>query len=821
MNTRSMGTRAKRAIPPTLGRWRWAPGLWLLLLLGSVSAWADGSVRPPVLDIALNAGAATTTERLIRVDIRCTHRPVECLVSESPTFPGANWQPVSSNGAHPSYDGFVSFTLSPSLGDKTVYAKVRTEYNIEAGPANDGIRLLPVPTRPSVRVLAINDGAPSVNGSGVTLNNDCQGSPTEYMASESPTFSNAGWNRYSTAPGFTLSPGNGRKVVYFKVRNAVGESDTVPDDIERKDEPRPPVDPNPVLLTIVRFAIADGAASTTSPVVTLNNGCVGSLGLPTQYQASESDRFPGANWLPYSASPTFTLSAGNGEKTVYFRVRNAAGETAVQSDTIRVAPPLPAIPSYAINQGAATTFNRVVTLNMACTGNPTQYRASESAQLTGATWQPYSDAPVFTLSTGLGWKRVYWQVRNDAGTSVAISDTIQLAAPPPPPVITLFSINRGAATTASRTVTLDNTATGGPADYQASESRDFTGAAWLPYATAPAFTLSPGDGPKTVYFKVRNAGGQSTRTNDSITVSLRVTLAEALDLPSVTWTTGGAASWSGLGVVTHDGLDAAESGKVGKNRESWVEATVAGPCAVDFWWKVSCEADHDRLRLLIDGVQVAQITGEVGWTQRSVELSTGKHTVRWSYAKDSTVARGSDRGWVDQVAIRPVAAKPVVHVDHRYTLPNADGTPTRPYPTVDQGYARTASGGVLKIRAGNYAGRFVFDRPLRLEAYDGTVKIGTVSGARLATRTTVPDQEPAVREPDRASVRLSPPAFGTDGSLALTLSGEIGQRYQVLTSADLKTWDLWQEGTLESETLGLTFSPVPGEPMRFFKVVTP
>jgi formylglycine-generating enzyme required for sulfatase activity/beta-lactam-binding protein with PASTA domain len=80
------------------------------------------------------------------------------------------------------------------------------------------------------------------------------------------------------------------------------------------------------------FQINGGASMATGPTVTLNNTCAGS---PTDYQASESADFGGASWQAYSTAPSFTItSSGTGTKTVYFKVRNAADESAPVSDTI-------------------------------------------------------------------------------------------------------------------------------------------------------------------------------------------------------------------------------------------------------------------------------------------------------------------------------------------------------------------------------------------------------------------------------------------------------------------------------------------------------
>jgi hypothetical protein len=141
--------------------------------------------------------------------------------------------------------------------------------------------------------------------------------------------------------------------------------------------------------------------------------------------ASESSSFSGASWQTYSTAPSFTLSSGNGTKTVYLKVKNAAGESSVISDSISLNESTkPSVTWFAINNGAASTTSRTVTLNNTCTGSPTHYMASESSSFSGASWQTYSTAPSFTLSSGNGTKTVYLKVKNAAGESTVISDSI-------------------------------------------------------------------------------------------------------------------------------------------------------------------------------------------------------------------------------------------------------------------------------------------------------------------------------------------------------------------------------------------------------------
>ena len=101
-----------------------------------------------------------------------------------------------------------------------------------------------------------------------------------------------------------------------------------------------------------------------------------------------------------------------------------------------------------------------------------------------------------------------------------LSDPV--AAPPPntPPSIVSFSLNAGASSTTNRLVTLNNFVSGNAVEYRAGESSDLTGVSWLPYASAPSFSLTGGNGTKQVFFQVRNAELlESTVASDTITLN--------------------------------------------------------------------------------------------------------------------------------------------------------------------------------------------------------------------------------------------------------------------------------------------------------------
>lgn len=133
-----------------------------------------------------------------------------------------------------------------------------------------------------------------------------------------------------------------------------------------------------------------------------------------------------------------------------------------------------------------------------------------------------------------------------------------------------------------------------------------------------------------------------------------LTLCESVDACELTWTTGGHAPWFPQDEHTSDGVDAAASGTITHNQESWIETTVTGPGTLSFHWKVSSEANYDFLEFRINGtLQSGRISGEVDWQERVFELPEGVQVLRWIYHKDFTVTHGDDRGWLDQVSWTP------------------------------------------------------------------------------------------------------------------------------------------------------------------------
>ena len=127
-----------------------------------------------------------------------------------------------------------------------------------------------------------------------------------------------------------------------------------------------------------------------------------------------------------------------------------------------------------------------------------------------------------------------------------------------------------------------------------------------------------------------------------------------LDNAALVFGTDGDAPWFEQTEAFVVGESAARSGAVGRGGVTRLTTTVSGTGTLSFWWKVSSETGYDTLTVSVDGEDVAVIFGEQEWERVSIPVKgAGAHTVVWTFRRDTSVSRGSDCGWVDQVEWTP------------------------------------------------------------------------------------------------------------------------------------------------------------------------
>ncbi len=70
---------------------------------------------------------------------------------------------------------------------------------------------------------------------------------------------------------------------------------------------------------------------------------------------------------------------------------------------------------------------------------------------------------------------------------------------------------------------------------------------------------------------------------------------------------------------------------------------------ISFYYKVSSERDCDLLEFYIDGRRKDRWSGEKDWVQVSFPVEEGTRIFKWNYSKDSSISRGSDTEWLDDI----------------------------------------------------------------------------------------------------------------------------------------------------------------------------
>lgn len=121
------------------------------------------------------------------------------------------------------------------------------------------------------------------------------------------------------------------------------------------------------------------------------------------------------------------------------------------------------------------------------------------------------------------------------------------------------------------------------------------------------------------------------------------------------WQLSGNANWFVTNNSPYGGNFCAQGGDISDNQTTALQVTrdITDNGTINFYWKVSSESNYDYLRFYLDGTQIQEISGTVGWTQVTTNVSSGSHTFKWEYSKDVSISTGSDTGWIDNIIFPP------------------------------------------------------------------------------------------------------------------------------------------------------------------------
>jgi hypothetical protein len=433
-------------------------------------------------------------------------------------------------------------TLSGGDGSKTIYVRLRDangNVSTETVTNHDSIMLdQQGPTFTSAVVLG--GGATATQSTSVAISiaaTDAGSSVAQYRLSENAAFTGpttTAWTAVPLPTTCTLSSGDGTKTIYVQLRDANG-NESLPTGFDHDSITLDQAGPAFTSGTV----LGGGATYTGSTTVAISISATDATTSVADYRLSEASDFTGPTTTAWTAVPlptTCSLSTGSGSKTIYVQLRDTVGNTSTEAtlnhDSITLDQQRPTFGSQVtINSGDVLTTNPVVSLSIDGSdagSGIADYQLSEASDFTGGTttaWTAWTGSPqtaAFTLSAD-GSRTVHVRLRDSVGNvsneATLNHDSITLDAAGPT-FSSAVSINSAAATTTSPTVSVAISATDAGSsidEYELAETSGFTGptaTGWLAWTGSPvSFTLTSGDGSKTVYVRLKDANGHvSTET---------------------------------------------------------------------------------------------------------------------------------------------------------------------------------------------------------------------------------------------------------------------------------------------------------------------
>lgn len=481
-------------------------------------------VNPPVLVCSFSAlanGVAASTDTTVTVQVANTGDVAAIAPSVTLTLPsgytltsGANPQTIS-NVASQSNATATWVVHSPAATSTTTFS-----FSADAASTSYGetINATTVTGNQTVDLDAPTGTVSIASGADYTSTRTVSvtlAATDAYTGVAQMRVRNAGeawgaWTAYATSVTATLPAGEGTKTFEAQFADGAGNTtSTISDTIVLDTSP-----PSGNVL------ILDGASFTNSAAVSLTLDASDAASGVANVRFS-NDNVTWGPWAAYSTTALWTLSSGDGTKTVYAQFRDGAGTVSSSASDTIVVDTVPPQGSITIAGGVAWTTVRGVNLTLSATDASSgvrEMRFGEDGTNFGL-WQTYSTLAGWSLPTGDGIKTVYVQFKDEAGNvSAAVSDTIGVDTGSPTGTL---AIAGGANYTTTTSVTLGVTAT--DALTGVSQMRftndGTTWSAWSAYAATAAWTLTPGDGLKTVSAQFKDGvGNLSGLATDTIVV---------------------------------------------------------------------------------------------------------------------------------------------------------------------------------------------------------------------------------------------------------------------------------------------------------------
>lgn len=483
---------------------------------GNVSAVASDTIKfdnePPVISLCkISSTSGYTNSRSITV-----------AFSAQDTFNGISAMRFTNDGGWTpwgSYQTSLIVQLPAGDGQKSMLVQV-VDAAGNVATASDAVYL---DQQPPTGAVVINGGAAYTNSPSVTLTISAQdaGIGMDKIRFSDDNVNWAAWEIITTTKSWTLKGGSdGARAVFAQIRDKLGNTLSTSATIS--------YDKTAPALSVL---INGGSASVNSANVTIGMSAQDSSPVASMCFSGNAQSW--TDWEPFAPTRSFELPVGDGNKSVFAKVRDAAGnESNIAADAIIVDVTSPSLINFTIDNGAAYTLTRAVTLTISASDNMSGLdKIWISENQLASTKVNFSSVLSCNLSAGDGEKTVFVMVQDKAGNlSPAMSKKIILDTEPPTGAVAIVGdyIN-------SLQVNLTYSAVDSGVGVSAARfSNDgLLWSAWEAVTGQKAWTLAPGeDGTRTVYVQFKDVVGRisqpfsGTVMYDTVSPTLAISLAE-------------------------------------------------------------------------------------------------------------------------------------------------------------------------------------------------------------------------------------------------------------------------------------------------------
>jgi hypothetical protein len=334
---------------------------------------------------------------------------VEMMLCNYYDFREAKWEPYTTKKEWMLAGG--------EDGMKFVFVKFRDKVKNISAVSHDKIGL--DTNAPKGGDIKIENGAKFTTNIGklVSLRLNVQGG--EYMMiSNNKDFSNASWQKFEPYLfKWRLDGEDGEKQVYAKFKDKAN-NETQPVVANITLDRQQPYDVGLVINN------NDGCTNAANNRVSLAIKATGA----TEMMLSNTSHFSGAVWEPFKLAKDWALSPRDGEKTVFVKFRDEAGnETRPDNAKIVLDTDAPVPGMLKINGDNTLTKEATVSLTFNAR-NATFMVVSNSAKFEDGVWEPYQASKRWALKEGAGMKRVYVKFKDTCNNeSAAIYKEITLS----------------------------------------------------------------------------------------------------------------------------------------------------------------------------------------------------------------------------------------------------------------------------------------------------------------------------------------------------------------------------------------------------------